>query len=654
MSLILFYSYIVIAAVVGLVLGRIIFSRKREDSKANKVVESEVVLKTTEEYEKKISDVKSQLLVSEQKVSDLKNQYERKIDDVKSQLVSSEQKEKDLIQKYESLLNEAKSKVKELDENLKDALNGNIDGAIKKQLDEVEKLKKKIKDLEEENEEFEDDLDSIKKKLVIKEQEISNLQINLDKLSREKKQLQEELESTVDKLNDKSKELELKIESLSFIQEILTAKKSSDASVSNLYSKIDNISDFIRGELKETVGSIYNFNKETTDYLFGSGLESWSITAKKSWIQNKRTIAFVGEFSAGKTSIVNRILSQDNPDIPLLPVSTKATTAIPTYISGGEGTMYQFVTPNNELKNISEATFKRVTKDVLDQVQGVSALIQYFVMTYKNSNLEKLSILDTPGFNSNDKEDAERTIGVINECDALFWVFDVNAGTVNRGSIELIKKHLKKPLYVVINKIDTKPKSEVDKVEELIKKTLTDAGQSVQGFIRFSGKAPLEDIMSPIKSITHDDNKEKYIDNLLNAVSTWTDNQKKDVDESNQKMILIDRKSVSLKASFTKAFNSLCTDCDTMVGYLNYNEHEWNPFKDANYEVSVQGYNAMIGYRDKIQETHKDKLKKLYDKQIEATKSLQEAWNIYSREKEQWQQMNYCLEILRNKIKDLK
>ena len=205
------------------------------------------------------------------------------------------------------------------------------------------------------------------------------------------------------------------------------------------------------------------------------------------------------------------MLSQDDPNVPLLPVSTKATTAIPTYISGGVGTFYQFVTPNNELKKISESTFKKVSKEILDQVKGVSSLIQYFVMTYKNANLDRLSILDTPGFNSNDKEDAERTIGVINECDALFWVFDVNNGTVNRSSIDLIKRHLKKPLYVVINKVDSKAPTEVDKVESLIMKTLSEAGLNVNKIIRFSQKAPLSDIMNVIKNIPHDSQKEGYL-----------------------------------------------------------------------------------------------------------------------------------------------
>ena len=40
-------------------------------------------------------------------------------------------------------------------------------------------------------------------------------------------------------------------------------------------------------------------------------------------------------------------------------------------------------------------------------------------MGYDNPNLTDLSILDTPGFNSNDENDAKRTIKVINETDAF-------------------------------------------------------------------------------------------------------------------------------------------------------------------------------------------------------------------------------------------
>lgn len=587
---------------------------------------------------------------------DKSEEYKKQISDVKAKLATAEKKAKDIKGKYEGLLKEANSKVKELDEQLQAAMEGHIDESIKQKLADVEKLKKKIRQLEDENEEFEDDLDSCKKKLKSKESEFSTLQTDFDKLTREKKQLQEDLKKKSDELEEKAKALELKIQSLTFIQEILTAKKSNDASVSNLYSKIDSLCDFIGGELKDTVCGIYkNLNKDTLDNLFGNGLASWAVTAKKSWIQGKTSIAFVGEFSAGKTSIVNRILSQDNPNIPLLPVSTKATTAIPTYISGGVGTMYQFVTPNNELKNISESTFKRVNKEVLDQVQGVSSLIQYFVMTYKNSNLDRLSILDTPGFNSNDKEDAERTIGVINECDALFWVFDVNAGTVNRASINLIKQHLTKPLYVVINKVDTKPKSEVDKVEALIKKTLTDAGQTVRGFIRFSAKTPLADIMTPIKSITHDSQKEEYLDTILGALKQWASEQEKDVVNAKRNADSLLSKCNNITDHYNRAISNMGDDCYEAASIPQYNpQHGFLNMKDPNYDMSISEYQRMYGLLEKISNSHLESLCNLYNYMKETAEKMGTAYDACAKEREQWQRLNNCLDILNNKIKELK
>ena len=566
-------------------------------------------------------------------------------------LKESESRVQGIKEKYEQLLSEAKEQSKALDEKLKAVIEGGTDEAIRQQLAEVDKLKKKIKSLEDENEEFEDDLDACKKKLKNKENESSKLRDELDTTLREKKKLQEDLQKAADELEEKAQELNVKIESLTFVQEILTAKRTADDSVTRLHAKIDSLSDFICGELKDAVASIYTFKDELNDELYGSGHESWAIAAKKSWIQGKTSIAFVGEFSAGKTSIVNRILSQDDPSVPRLPVSTKATTAIPTYISGGVGTFYQFVTPNNELKSISEETFKRVSKEVLDQVKGVSSLIQYFVMTYKNPNLNQLSILDTPGFNSNDKEDAERTIGVINECDALFWVIDVNAGTVNRSSIDLIKKYLKKPLYVVINKVDTKAQTEVDKVEERIRKDLSDAGLAVEGFIRFSAKAPLDDIMKPIASVTHDDDRENYLNDLAELVSGWVAEQEKDVVKAKKKADNLLKKSNGLADKYNKSIEILNDHCVTVYNIPHFEEHL---FRKDNFEMSQEEYSRMGDLLQTICKGDCDALCDLYNQQMETRGELQEAWNDHAQEREQWQRLNQCNEILKKKIKELK
>ncbi|AFL97929.1 dynamin family protein [Ornithobacterium rhinotracheale] len=420
--------------------------------------------------------------------------------------------------------------------------------------------KRKIETLEEEIEDLEDENDNNKRKF---KKEKESLEETINDKNKEIESFSNKIEEIKEELSDKTKEIAIKNDSISFIQEILCAKGISDQETQKLHQRVDLITNFIRNEIRDAFNRCdLELEVEDDAYFFNQGLEQWAITSKKRWIQNKTSIAFVGEFSAGKTSIVNRIISQDDPKAPTLPVSTKASTAIPTYISGGLITDFTFVAPNNEQKSITENSFKRVKKEVLDQVKGISSLIKYFVMTYKNDNLKEISILDTPGFNSNDSEDAERTIEVINECDALFWVFDVNAGEVNRQSIKLIKEHLHKPLYVVINKIDTKAESEVKKVLDRIKKTFEDNGIKVNDFISFSSKAPISNILTPLKKIKSETAQKNYLDNIIhyieNQIIPFLDTAySKAAQELNQKNKEVDNLFYSLQKNLTDLKN--CT-----------------------------------------------------------------------------------------------
>lgn len=549
--------------------------------------------------------------------------------------------------KYESLLQESKNKVSELDSQLSLALNGKFDDVTKEKLAEVDSLKQKIKQLEGEIDDLEDDLDDEKKKFSKKNTECSELQDAIIAAQRESKQLKADVDSLKNELDDKIQILNLKEESLSFVQEVLSAKEASDDSTQQLYSQVSDVVDFIRVDLRDNVKEIYNIEQDFDDSAFGYGLFGWAARRKKSWISGKTSIAFVGEFSAGKTSIVNRILSQDDPSVPLLPVSTKATTAIPTYISGAPGALYQFVTPDNSLKCISEETFKKVNKEVLDQIHGVSSLIKYFVMGYKNPNLDNLSILDTPGFNSNDPEDADRTIEVINECDALFWVFDVNAGTVNRSSLNLIKENLTKPLYVVINKVDTKPKSEVDKVEKLITCTLQSAEINFEKIIRFSSKAPLSDIMDPISQINRDTNQDNYLADLKDVIAQWVKELNDNVLEQKRNSDSLSKKIDSICDKYNKANAALGNDCEAAAdipqyksGFLGIGE---------GYKMNSDQYNKMINILNRICTTRVNTCVDLFNEMMNVAMEYRSAYDSHLKAKANWQLLNESYEKL-NKI----
>ena len=560
-------------------------------------------------------------------------QQNKLIETQKAQIAEAQQKTSLLTEqkeKAEKLLTDARQEIASFEERMKVMVTeGKVDPSLVQKLADTEKLKKKIKELESELEDAEDDLADTEKKLKNKSAEFNELQSKNEKLEGDYNKSIKEIEDVRAELKQKQEELGLKMQSLEFVQSILSAPELKNSATNELYEKINDVSNFYEDEILGLFDQIFDAKEGIATRK--EELRKWEATQKKNWIAGKTAIAFVGEFSAGKTSIVNRILSQDDPSVHLLPVSTKATTAIPTYISGGIKTDYHFFTHDNRLKSIKEDDFNRVTKEVLDQVHGVSNLTQYFVMTYKNSTLNNLSILDTPGFNSNDKEDSERTLEVINECDALFWVFDVNAGTVNKTSINLIKENLKKPLYVVINKVDTKSKSEVDKVESLIKDTFAREGVSVKGYIRFSSKEPLASIMKPIQQVERNDDTSNFITlakdevkDVIKNFQDYTTEKKKEFDEKQ-------KAANNCTDRFNNAISNLYNNCEAAAGIPHYNERI---FSRDDYRMSQEEYSRLIDLLNTIVNDRTNDIINLYNEQQENQSQLQFAYG-------EWQEAQF-------------
>lgn len=621
--------YVVIAFILGAIIAFFLKKGGKNDESNLRISE------LTNEN----STLRSKLSEAESKVKLVPCDSSKAVDDIKA--------------KYEALLKEANEQSEKLTVQLKSALVAKSDGSIKEQLAAVEKLKRKIKDLEDDLEEKEDDVDNLKKKIRNKDTDISDLQECLGKEQKISKELKGELSLVKQALEEKLEELKLKMDSLSFIQEILSAREISTADSSKLNKDIDFFESFIKGQFTELNAYLYSTYKfcwgdiegkagfESKRAYFHDAFDQWASTKRKSWLDGKTTIAFVGEFSAGKTSIVNRILSQDNPDIPQLPVSTKATTAIPTYIAGGSTVSYSFISGDGKRKTILEDTFKKVSKEILDQVKGVSSLIKYFVMTYKNPNLNGLSILDTPGFNSNDNEDRERTIDVINECDALFWVFDVNAGTVNRSSISIIKERLNKPLYVVINKVDTKADSEVQKVENLIKKTLSDAGLQVEQFIKFSSKAPFASIMNPIKGVNKITTRDTLVSDVRTDLEWFLNHFNEAVKSFNKSYHQVYQEGENITDQFIECMRALQADCETAFNIPTWVKHT---FSKSRFEMSREEGNLLLELLEQIANVRVSDLANKFDERVDKAAEIQQKWSNLCDLKAARQKVEDCLE----------
>lgn len=482
--------------------------------------------------------------------SDLPRQIAMLEDDLSkknSEIESLRNNEKKLIQELERKKVDY-SRIKDDFEQSHNLSENNSDNEVIQRLNNEVKTKTKLlQSKEQEIEDLEDDLSSVQRKLSSIQQENEEITDSLSKVKRQLEVSESNLKETEFELQEMKDEDALKSEAIDFVNTILNAPNADDNDAIANSVKVQKVEDIINDQYIDYLKK-YNITSVSLDET-KKIVSRWANLQRKSWIKGKKVVAFIGEFSAGKTSIVNRILSQDDPSCPRLPVSSKATTAIATYISYGSVFMSQFTDANGNLKQIDRESFEKVNKDILNRV-AVSPVIRHFVIKYNNDNLRGLSILDTPGFSSNDAEDQDRTLEVVNEADALFWVMDANSGEINRTSLKIISENLDDmPLYVIINKSDTKSPGELDKLEAHIRKTMSGAGIDVSGYLRFSQKADITELMSVISQLPD-------VHNGLDIVKIFTD--MKEIHNSlNENLLFLKRNCLEGEEKLDMSYQSM-------------------------------------------------------------------------------------------------
>lgn len=515
---------------------------------------------------------------------------------------------------------------------------------------DIEKKSKEIKNNEEEIEELEDELSAIKKKLSKAKSEIEETTEALEKTIQKLKETENELRDVTQERDELEKEDAIKSEAIEFVNAILTAHSADDKDATHIKNKVSQIESIIFEQYFSVLDQYYKEWESKNDWkdFVQEAIGYWGNLQKKSWLKGKKVVAFIGEFSAGKTSIVNRILSQDNPDCPTLPVSSKATTAIATYISYGAGFLSQFTDANDDLKNLSKEMFLKVNKDILGKINA-SSLIRHFVMKYKNDNLKGLSILDTPGFSSNDKEDQDRTLDVIREADALFWVMDANTGEINRTSLDIIAKNIQNlTLYVVINKSDTKSSGELDKLEQHIRQTMERAEIDVKGYIRFSQKSRIDELMNVIQSLE--------AKNINNDISFICSDIQSDINLLDEKLKSLRQRVQEYENLIENREKIILSDLETLkdssqrVASIPQLNSRW--FHADDYRMDQEEYQELSEHCGLI-ESRSDNIDECFqdfkDYQTEYLNLLEERDNT----KEQTKNLQNILDQLKNALKSL-
>jgi GTP-binding protein EngB required for normal cell division len=234
---------------------------------------------------------------------------------------------------------------------------------------------------------------------------------------------------------------------------------------------------------------------------------------EKFWLYEKFVIAFAGRFSSGKSSVINTLLGVKQ----LLPTDVTPTTAIPTYLTSISGLNEdkikdKFLVVSKEENNGSPKAKLMDLKYLLElrhnDLKKISIPLTRFISSFVifpesikhlssiSANLDNLAIVDTPGFDSADKEsDRVFTRETLINSDVVFWVIDINDGDIPKHALEFLKEIGKEEglpfdLYIILNKADTKPPKAVEKVKQKVEKSLTENNIPFKGVIPFSAKKP--------------------------------------------------------------------------------------------------------------------------------------------------------------------
>ncbi|MDO9571805.1 MAG: dynamin family protein [Hydrogenophaga sp.] len=236
----------------------------------------------------------------------------------------------------------------------------------------------------------------------------------------------------------------------------------------------------------------------------------------------KFVVAIGGAFSAGKSSLINKLLG-----VKLLPSDIAKVTSQPTFVLHGSKNEIHALNLHGHPILLSESEFASLKHGKGGELEKygsqIAGILQNVFITRTDFKWENLAISDTPGYNPDDSHshgrlDAQLAQSQLNAANAIIWTVDINKGTMTTSDMQFLGALSPEiPLLVVLTKADSKPNADVEKVLLEVRNKLSQYGIPVVDVIAVSTRASL---VNSINSIT------KYFNkwNASKAVPTFARN----------------------------------------------------------------------------------------------------------------------------------
>ncbi|MDX3958805.1 dynamin family protein [Aliarcobacter skirrowii] len=357
----------------------------------------------------------------------------------------------------------------------------------------------------------------------------------------------------------------------------------------NLSDKEIVYEDGLVGEIKKTIDKLL-------DEKFLPSSELKTILNKQ--IRRARypmEVAITGQFSAGKSTFLNALLSRN-----ILPTGITPVTSKVNFINYGDEfklkiTYYSGATEYAPIESIADFT---------DQRQDDMKNIKYLTLYAPMPILKDISFVDTPGLNSQSQSDTDVTRRVLKDVGGIIWLTLIdNAGKLSEAQVlEEYMQHFKNKSLCVLNQKDKLTPQQVETTTNYVKEKFGKYFAKVvpiSAIKALEGRASHKDILIEdqnrdfINSLKNElkDSNESKIDSLLseyknsikNIKNSDTSDNTKLLEESNiQEVLDFINNSIRPQAQEAKEFaikKDLRSFCDILI---------------KEYETILKVYDALV------------------------------------------------------------
>jgi small GTP-binding protein len=249
---------------------------------------------------------------------------------------------------------------------------------------------------------------------------------------------------------------------------------------------VQSIEQLEQSELQERLSTLFSYIHKHQN---GKLEKKLTQLAEKTLLQ-EYSVAFCGHFSAGKSTMINRLIGEN-----ILPSSPIPTSANLVKVKTGEEYAKVYFKQDKPRMYLPPYDYEQVKNYCKDGDQ-----IEWVEISHSDSNLPKgMVILDTPGIDSTDDAHRIATESALHLSDLIFYVMDYNH--VQSEVNFLFTKDLTiagKEIYLVINQIDKHREEELS-IEEF--------KQSVEDSFLSWGVKPKGIFYTSLKDLTHPQNQ---------------------------------------------------------------------------------------------------------------------------------------------------